>query len=229
MKLDQIIPWGRSKKEYMQMFNLSRDDLQRKKILGCGDGPSSFNAEASYDGARIVSVDPLYAYSRQEIMQRIDDVKEEVMEQVKAHADHFVWKNIPDIESLEIMRIEAMMEFLMDYDEGVEEGRYIAAELPKLPFEDDSFDLALSSHLLFLYSDHLDLAFHKAAIEEMLRVAGEIRIFPLVNLDNTPSPHINPVIAYLKEKGYDVEIVKTGYEFQKGADEMMVVRRADKV
>jgi len=229
MELDHIIPWGRSKKEYMQMFNLSRDDLQRKKILGCGDGPSSFNAEASYDGANIVSIDPLYAYSRQEIMRRIDEVKEEVMDQVKAHADHFVWKNIPDIESLEIMRIEAMMEFLMDYDEGLEEGRYIAAELPKLPFGEGSFNLALSSHLLFLYSDHLDLAFHKAAIEEMLRVADEVRIFPLVNLDNTPSPHIDPVTAYLKEKGYDVEIVKTGYEFQKGADEMMVARRVDKV
>ena len=229
MELDQIIPWGRSKKEYMQMFNLSRDDLQRKKILGCGDGPSSFNAEASYDSANIVSVDPLYAYSRGEIMQRIDDVKEEVMEQVKAHADRFVWKNIPDIESLEIMRIEVMMEFLMDYDEGVEEGRYIAAELPKLPFKDDSFDLALSSHLLFLYSDHLDEAFHKASIDEMLRVSKEVRIFPLINLDNTPSPHIDPVTAYLHEKGYDVEIIKTGYEFQKGADEMMVVRRAGKV
>jgi len=226
MELDQIIPWGRSKKEYMDMFNLSREDLQSKKILGCGDGPSSFNAEVSYDGARIVSVDPLYAYSRQEIMQRIDEVKEEVMDQVKAHADHFVWKNIPDIESLEIIRIEAMMEFLMDYDEGLEEGRYIDAALPKLPFEERSFDLALSSHLLFLYSDHLDVAFHKAAIDEMLRVADEIRVFPLVTLGNTPSPHVVPIQAYLRDNGYSVEIVKTGYEFQKGADEMMVVRRA---
>jgi len=228
MKLENMVPWGRSKKEYMQMFNLSRDDLQRKKILGCGDGPSSFNGEASYDGANIVSVDPLYAYSREEIMRRIDEVAEEVMVQVRANADSFVWKNIPDMESLEHIRIEAMMEFLMDYEEGLEEGRYIAAKLPELPFEDESFDLAFSSHLLFLYSEHLDEAFHKASIDEMLRVSKEVRIFPLLTLDNKPSPHLEPVIDHLRSKGYKTQVVKTDYEFQKGANEMLVVRRVEK-
>ena len=225
MKLENIVPWGRSKKEYMEMFNLNKKDILSKRILGCGDGPSSFNTEVDYDGGRVVSIDPLYAYSKKEIMQRIDEVAEEVMAQVRANADSFVWKNIPDMESLEHIRIEAMMEFLMDYEEGLEEGRYIAAKLPELPFEDESFDLAFSSHLLFLYSEHLDEAFHKASIDEMLRVSKEVRIFPLLTLVNKPSPHLEPVIDHLRSKGYEVQVVKTGYEFQKGADEMMVVRR----
>jgi len=223
MNLENIIPWGRSKKEYMAMFNLSQEDVLNKKILGCGDGPSSFNTEVDYDGGEIVSIDPLYAYSKKEIMQRIDEVKDEVMAQVKANAENFVWKNIPDIESLEFIRIESMMEFLMDYEDGKEEGRYVEAQLPNLPFEDDSFDLALSSHLLFLYSEHLDEAFHKEAVEEMLRVAKEVRIFPLVTLTNEPSPFVAPVMEHLKEKGYAVSIEQTGYEFQKGADEMLRV------
>ena len=226
MKLENIIPWGRSKKEYMAMFNLSQEDVLNKKILGCGDGPSSFNTEVDYEGGEIVSIDPLYAYSKKEIMQRIDEVKDEVMAQVKANVENFVWKNIPDIESLEFIRIESMMEFLMDYEDGKEEGRYIEAQLPSLPFEDDSFDLALSSHLLFLYSEHLDEVFHKKAVEEMLRVAKEVRIFPLVTLTNEPSPFVVPVMEHLQERGYKVSIEKSGYEFQKGADEMLrIVKR----
>ena len=223
MKLEQIVPWGRSKKEYMEMFNLTQEDIVTRKILGCGDGPSSFNTEVDYDGGSIISIDPLYAYSKKEIMQRIDEVAPIVMEEVKAHADRFVWKNIPDVESLEHMRIEAMMEFLMDYEDGLEEGRYVEAALPNLPFEDDSFDLALSSHLLFLYSEHLDEQFHKDAIDEMLRVAKEVRIFPLVTLANERSAYLEGVISHLKEKGCSVEIVKSGYEFQKGGNSMLKV------
>ena len=225
MKLENIVPWGRSKKEYMEMFNLTQEDVLNKKILGCGDGPSSFNTEVDYDGGEVVSIDPLYAYEKKEIMKRIDEVAPVVMDEVKANADRFVWKSIPDLESLEYIRIEAMMEFLMDYEDGKEEGRYVEAQLPDLPFEDNSFDLALSSHLLFLYSDHLDLAFHKASIEEMLRVADEVRIFPLLTLTNELSPHVEPVMEYLKEKGYDVRIEKTAYEFQKGADTMMKISK----
>lgn len=113
----------------------------------------------------------------------------------------------------------------MDYEEGLEEGRYIAADLPDLPFEDNSFDIALCSHLIFLYSDHLSEAFHKAAIDEMLRVANEVRIFPLLTLDNKLSPHLEPVIDHLRSNGYKAEVVPTGYEFQKGADEILQISR----
>lgn len=225
MTLEQIVPWGRSKKEYMQMFNLSKEEILSKQILGCGDGPSSFNTEVDYDGGKVVSIDPLYAYSKKEIMQRIDEVAEEVMAQVRANADKFVWKNIPDVESLEHMRIEAMMEFLMDYEEGVEEGRYVNASLPTLPFEDDSFDLALSSHFLFLYSEHLDSTFHIEAIDEMLRVAKEARIFPLLTLENEPSAHLETVMDHFRAKGYEVAVTGTDYEFQKGANEMLRISK----
>lgn len=118
-----------------------------------------------------------------------------------------------------------MMEFLSDYEEGKEEGRYIDASLPTLPFEDKAFDLALSSHFLFLYSEHLDEAFHQAAIEEMLRVANEVRIFPLLTLTNERSPYIERIIELLEKEGCKAEIVQTGYEFQKGANEMLKITR----
>ena len=225
MKLENIVPWGRSLREYKEMFDLSKEEIAGKKILGCGDGPSSFNTEAEYEDGEVISIDPLYAYSKKEIMQRIDEVAEEVMSQVKSNMEKFVWKNIPDVDSLLHMRIEAMMEFLADYEEGKEEGRYIDASLPTLPFDDKTFDLALSSHFLFLYSEHLDEAFHKAAIEEMLRVADEVRIFPLLTLDNQRSPYVENIMERLEKEGYKTEIIKTGYEFQKGANEMLKITR----
>jgi hypothetical protein len=76
----------------------------------------------------------------------------------------------------------AMRQFLDDYAQGRRDGRYLPAELPELPFAGASFDLALSSHFLFLYSTQLGSEFHRAAVREMCRVAAEVRIFPLLAL-----------------------------------------------
>ena len=54
--------------------------------------------------------------------------------------------------------------------------------LPTLPFADRSFDLALSSHFLFLYTEQFDESFHRSSIVEMCRVADEVRVFPLLAL-----------------------------------------------
>ena len=109
------------------------------------------------------------------------------------------------------------------------EGRYVAASLPILPFVDRQFSLALVSHLLFLYSEQFDLGFHVAAFEELLRVAHEVRVFPLLGLDRTWSPHVGPVRDHLERAGFEVEVVAVEYEFQRAADHagnrMMRVRR----
>ena len=224
MKLEKIVPWGRNLSEYVAMFLLTGNDLNAK-ILGCGDGPSSFNTEVDLNDGSVVSVDPLYAYSKKEIMHRIDEITDEVMEQVIKHKDDFVWKSIVSPDMLFEMRIEAMTEFLMDYNEGKEEGRYIAEELPNLSFEDEQFDLALSSHFLFLYSEQLDVDFHMKSILEMLRVAKEVRVFPLVDSKGDKSVYIEGVVKELTSLGYDVNIVKTGYEFQKGGNEMLKITK----
>ncbi len=224
MELENIVPWGRNLSEYVAMFMLTNEDLN-SKMLGCGDGPSSFNTEVDLNDGSVVSIDPLYAYSKQEIMQRIDEVTEEVMGQVVKNKDNFVWKIITNTGMLYEMRIEAMTEFLIDYNEGKEEGRYLAEALPNLSFEDEQFDLALSSHFLFLYSEHLDEDFHMKSILEMLRVAKEVRVFPLVDLKGEKSVHVEGVIKGLTSLGFDVNIVKTGYEFQKGGNEMLKITK----
>ena len=116
-----------------------------------------------------------------------------------------------------------MTEFLGDYNLGRAEGRYLAESLPDLSLPSGSFDLALCSHLLFLYSDNLSLNFHKEAIAEMCRVAHEVRIFPLVTYNCQPSPYLDPVTSYLKEEGFTVQVEKVPYESQRNADSMLRV------
>ncbi len=222
-ELENIVPWGRCLDEYMAMFALSEDDLA-KNILGCGDGPASFNAELTSRGGSVVSVDPLYAYSPENIRQRIDETFDEVMAQTRRNRNAFVWENIPTVQALGQVRMAAMERFLADYVQGRRQQRYVAAALPKLPFEENCFQLALCSHLLFLYSDHLDASFHIQSILEMCRVASQVRIFPLLQLGGRPSSHIEPVRRYFEAREYDVEIVNVPYEFQRGADRMLRVQ-----
>ena len=228
MKLSEVIPWGRSFDEYRRMFALTDGDLAGT-ILGCGDGPASFNAEATALGRRVVSCDPLYAFSAGEIERRVGECYGTVISQVKRNVDGFVWGYFRDPDHLGECRLAAMRRFLADFEPGKREGRYIAASLPKLPFADGQFSLALVSHLLFLYSEQLDLHFHTAAVEELLRVAGEVRIFPLLDLGRQWSRHVGPVSDHLERAGFEVQVVAVGYEFQKADDRaggrMMKVRR----
>ena len=224
MQLKDIVPFGRTLDEYVRMFELAPADLQRR-ILGCGDGPASFNADASAAGHRVISCDPIYAFSTAEIRQRIDVVVPEVMHQLALNTGNFVWTDFRDIDDVRDRRMKAMRWFLEDYDTGRAQGRYVLGALPNLPFADGAFDLALVSHFLFLYSAHVDLAFHLAGIAELLRVAREVRIFPLVDLLCKRSAFVDPVQAHFRAAGVQVAIQPVPYEFQRGANEMLVLKK----
>jgi len=223
--LSQVVPWGRSFEEYAAMFALTDADL-RSRILGCGDGPASFNAVLTTRGGRIVSADPLYRFSQDDIRERIRRTCTEVLEQTRKNAHEFVWTSIQSVEELGRLRLAAMEEFLVDYPRGVAEKRYVDGELPRLSFPDRSFDLALCSHLLFLYSEQLSEDFHVESIQELCRVAGEARIFPLLELGSKESRHVPAVRMRLAAAGHTVSIETVPYEFQRGGNQMMRVRAA---
>jgi hypothetical protein len=147
--LDEVVPWGRSFDEYRRMFALTDEDL-RLKMIGCGDGPASFNAEATRRGAHVVSCDPIYRYNTDQLRQRIAATHDTILEQARLNSEDFVWTTIRSVDELGQVRMTAMNDFLRDYPSGLADRRYIDAELPNLPFADASFDLALSSHFLFL-------------------------------------------------------------------------------
>jgi len=225
MELESIVPWGRSFSEYQAMFALNANDLQ-KSILGCGDGPACFNAELTKTGGKIVSIDPVYQFNSEQIGSRITQVYPEVMSQVAKNKADYIWTTIASVEELGRVRMQAMACFLDDFEQGKVEGRYKQASLPELPFSNDEFELALCSHYLFLYSDHVDQAQHILSMLELCRVAKEVRVYPLLSLEGTQSIHLEPVISQLKENGFEVALQTVSYQFQKGATKMLVVKRA---
>ncbi|MCB9461385.1 MAG: SAM-dependent methyltransferase [Anaerolineaceae bacterium] len=221
--LENVVPWGRTLDEYATFFALTDDDL-KKSIIGCGDGPASFNMEATARGTKVVSCDPIYAFNADAIRQRIDETYPVIMAQTAAHQEQFLWNHYKTLDNLANIRMQAMRRFLEDYRDGP--SRYIASALPDLPIASDSFDLALSSHFLFLYSEQLDLDFHQRSVDEMLRVAREVRIFPLLDLTVQTSSHLEPIMTTLGQRGYHCQIETVHYEFQRGGNKMLRITRS---
>ncbi len=224
--LEKIVIWGRSAEEYIKMFGLSSQDM-KLKILDCAGGPASFNAEMTRQGFNVVSCDPIYMYNSSEIAQRIQEAYQQIMEVVPANLNSFVWQTIKSPSQLVETRMAAMQTFINDFSMGIEERRYVVAQLPILPFADGEFDLALCSHFLFTYSDHFSEEFHFASIIEMSRVAKETRIFPLLTTSQEPSPLLGPVINKLNNLRYKVEVKQASYEFQKGGNKFLQVLSTD--
>jgi hypothetical protein len=226
LQLDKVVPWGRSAREYRAMFALGADDLERR-ILDCGGGPSSFTAEMAQQDRRVTSCDPLYQFSAAEISRQIDETYPRMTALNEATRDNFRWDYYGSPAQLGQIRLQAMHLFLDDYTAGKEQGRYVVGELPALPFPGRSFDLALCSHCLFTYSEQFSTEFHIESLLDMERVAGEVRVFPLLTaFSGDPSPHLSPVMEELRRQGYAVEIRQVDYEFQKGGNQMLRVLAA---
>ena len=221
--IDSVFPWGRSFAEYRRMFALTDDDLNGQ-ILGCADGPASFNAELTRRGGRVVSCDPLYQYSADNIRARIDSTHDWMVGLARQNYDRFVWNSIKAPEHLGQVRMAAMNDFIADFDDGRGAGRYLPHSLPKLESGLPEFDLAVCSHFLFLYSQEFSLDFHLNSVREMCRHAKEVRIFPLLDMQGRVSAHLASLLHRLAVLNLVAEVVRVEYEFQRGGNQMLRVR-----
>jgi hypothetical protein len=219
---DRIVPWGRTLREYRAMFALDGPAVAGG-VLDCGGGPASATAELAASGVRAVAVDPIYIHPGEFIRARFEELYNPMLDAVRARPEAWVWGFHRDPDALGAARRAALEGFLADYDAGRRAGRYVAGALPRLPFADGEFGLALCSHLLFLYSDRLDAGSHVAALREVRRVAREVRVFPLVALDGARSAHLAAAVSALSAAGFRAETVRVGYELQPGGNEMLRV------
>ena len=204
------------------MFDLTDAELLAGPVLDCPGGGASFAAEARALGADVISVDPLYATPAAELAERTLRDTDRSSEFIRENLERYVWTFFRSREHHLGHRRGGAQIFARDIVEHPE--LYVAAELPDLPFDDRRFALALSSHLLFTYADRLDFDFHVAALTELARVAREVRAYPLVDYGAHPYPRMTTLRERLWQRGIDSEIRRVPYEFQRGADEMLVVR-----
>ncbi|TCC53588.1 hypothetical protein E0H75_07850 [Kribbella capetownensis] len=212
---------SRSYAEYEAMFDLRE---LPDSVLDCCAGGASFTAEAAARGVDAIAADPAYELEPSELVDTVRRSLPATAGIVDEHQGSFVWHWYGSPERKDQYRIEAADRFLQDVSVAPE--RYIAAGLPELPFGDRRFDLVLCSHLLFTWADKYDRDWHLAALRELIRVSNaEVRIFPLV-LQGAGEP-----VAFLPEildelDGITWETRKVPYEFQVGANEMLVITRA---
>lgn len=223
--LDDILITGRLYEEYIAFFDLDIEKHKGKRVLDCPSGASSFVSSASAKGIDAVGTDILYEFDVDAIKKQGEISIDKIYEDV-SWMDGFNFDFYKSIDNHKKHRQKALSEFHKDYNKE----KYIYNSLPKLNFKDKSFDIVLSSHLLFVYDDRFDYKFHRDSILEMLRVADEVRIFPLVDFKNSHvdeeknfSPYVYQVLDELKEFSY--EIKKVGFEFQPKANYMMVVKK----
>lgn len=213
---------SRSYAEYEAMFDLG--DLPGS-VLDCCAGGSGFVAEAAARGVDSVAVDPAYGLPADELVDAVRRSVPATAGIIADHAERFVWHWYGSPERKHELRVAAAERFAADF--ATSPGRYVPGGLPKLPFPDGRFDLVLCSHLLFTWSDQYDRDWHLAALRELARVSrSEVRVFPLVRQgDGEPVPYLPDLLDRLTTDGIRSEIRKVPYEFQVGADRMLVLGR----
>ena len=216
---------ARSWEEYVAMFDLSPADLDGT-VVDCAAGASSFVAETNARGGDTVAVDPLYSHRSSTLAQLAAGGLRDCLEMMESTPHAFVWDWYGSLERRERLRQDAAARFVADLQQHPD--RYVAAGLPDLPFTDASVDLALCSHLLFSWDQSFDRAWHLAALRELARVARrEARVFPLVgHTDRGAYPHLEWLQDRLRHDGIATEQRTVPYEFQRGADTMLVLRPA---
>ena len=220
-QLGGVVPWGREADEYEAFFALA-DVRAGARVLDCGGGPASFTAEWCARGRDVVAADPLYGLEGAAIRARFDATRGPMREGMTRAQQHFVWRFYASEDAVVERRERALARFCADREAHPE--RYVAASLPALPFADDSFALALCSHFLFLYSAELSSALHVESLRELVRVAREVRVFPLVDMDGKRSRHLAPALEALRAEAH-AECVRVPFEFRRGATEMLRLQR----
>lgn len=219
-EIDDFAFIGRTFEEYRRMFDFEAGRWSGQRVLDCPAGPCSFVAKARDYGIKAVGADVMYDRSPAALSAACTDSIETAMAALDGVEDLYRWDFYDGVPDLTSFRERAASRFLHDYAHNGE--RYVQATLPALPFADGSFDLALSAHLLFLYDDRLSREFHAETARELLRVADQLRVFPLHGFDAERSELVEPVMETLRSDGYEVRVETVPFEFQRGADEMLV-------
>jgi hypothetical protein len=226
LDIDRVAFIGRTFDEYSRIFGLDRVLMKKGPVLDCPAGAASFAVEAHRSGLDVIACDILYDLPVKEMIEKGKKDIQLIYDKVGEVSHLYVWDYYKNRDDLIAYRKKALRLFAEDFANGYAEGRYIKASLPHLPFADNAFSLVISSHFLFLYGDMLDLDFHKVSLMELMRVtSGEVRIFPLHGLDARLYRHLDDVVSFLHAAALSIEITEVPFEFQRGGNKMMTVRR----
>ena len=226
LALDRVVFYGRILQEYQLIFNFDHDEHAGLKILDCPAGASSFTSEACRLGVDVVAVDPMFGKPAVDLLKAGEEDINHVMQGVSKSPGLFNWSFYPTLEVLRSYRMTALRRFSHDYATPGSAERYVNASLPNLLFDDESFDITLSGHFLFTYSDMLDYDFHLKALLELVRVSRiEVRVYPVVGRDGSKPGFFGDLLSSLAREGVKSELIPSRFEFQKCGGQILRLTR----
>ena len=218
--LGKLIVTPRPLFDYRNMFLLTDEELTAGPILDCPAGASPFAAQVRARGGQAVSVDAIYG-PREEVVARVAADLEHVHTWLTSGPVGLDWSYLGSPDAM-LRAFEVSADFfLADYSE--ESPNYVAAELPSLPFEPDTFRLTVSSHLLFTYPEYVSYDQHVEYLLEMVRVTfGEVRVCPIADPAGVPYARLDEVRSALASHGVDSELRPAKSAYSKGGDDILV-------
>ncbi len=220
MSMERAVLWGHHLDEYQDMFDLPHAALAMR-FLEFQSGGSAFQAEMRLKAAHLVSYDAWFDLDQSRLQQTVERSFATRLAQIKARQEAFDLQRYGSLDHLVSYRRQGMAKFFQDYDLGHAEGRYVVARAPCLPFAAFFFDYALSSHHFFSATAPQTVDYHVHTIQELARVAKEVRIFPLVDADGVPSSFLGPVILALQQKNFGIEVRDVLYHLQPKGNAML--------
>lgn len=211
--------WVHSLEDYCSMFNLDEQTL-KLSILDYPAGISSFNSEMFAKGhANVVSADRHYDLSPMDMVKHVGFVIQDLSENIEQWSSQFHQAAVDEIDDFLNRSNQYAQLFLRDYSVGQQESRYQVAKLPRLPFNDLQFDLALCSDLMFRSPKFTPLE----VATELARIAKEVRIFPLMDRHGEISAELGPVMLALQQQDFGIEVKEVSFKLHKKSNAMLRV------
>ncbi|HZG87214.1 methyltransferase domain-containing protein [Paenibacillus sp.] len=230
----------RSFREYEAMFALEETRLARGAVLNVAGGASSFTAEAAARGYEAFAADPRYAKTPDELYRESAEEIAASTSKLERLKDKFDWSFYGSLTEHRINREASLERFIDHYRseagrsrnrgrDGDRRPAYTAAALPELPFPDETFELVLCSHFLFLYEEQFPYEFHRDALLELYRVVrpgGEIRIYPVYSLRFAKYARLDELLRTLTEdRGAAAELLPSRLPFLPGSTELLKIAK----
>lgn len=210
---------GRSLDDYKKMFKLSdfghEEQLAKKAILDVPGGPSSFIAELDnrYQlNPKTVAVDLCYHDDVGKVEMAIFRGMQQAFRPFYTGTIRQASEDSQERFANFFLKFDAVhQEFLKHYQNNKQ--YYQQGDIRQLNsvLNEQTFDLILSSNLLFLYG--MDETFHDKAIKSLtshLNEAGELRVTPLDTFYGKTSEYLNNIRTSLEALGFETEILDGG-------------------
>lgn len=179
MTIDVLLSdsWLYTLSDYRRAFKLTDSDLNMS-LLELPASLSSFNMQATQVGSKVVTASPLFTCDKQAVKNQLDEWLETAFVNLQVMVDSSL---ITPDESRAYWRLWQRIAklYLIDYSIACDNRRYQFSGNTALPFPNQHFQLALCVN----DNERIGTSFCER-VWEALRVANEVRIFPIPLIDD---------------------------------------------